>query len=114
MVKNISTWPTGSNYICNPPVEDTDIDTVVLVEDLSDALQAYSAEGWTYCGKDYEANMLDWFAVRKGKENHIVMKDLERFQHWITATELCRALNLLKKQDRILVFNTIVDGNRMF
>lgn len=32
----ISCFPTGSNYICNPPVEDTDIDTMYLVHNVEE------------------------------------------------------------------------------
>ena len=29
-----ASFPTGSSYICNPPVLDTDIDQLFLVDDL--------------------------------------------------------------------------------
>lgn len=54
-----------------------------------------------------------WFSAKKTIDgvvyNYIVMEDQDKFNKWVTATELSRKLNLTKKEDRIAVFNTIVD-----
>ena len=107
----ISKWPTGSNYICSPPVEDTDIDYVVFVKGTLQSAKAYlHNEGWNLCGKEYDEGSTEWFAMRKGKDNYIVMNDQERFSKWVNATELAKKLNLTNKDHRILLFNTIIDG----
>jgi hypothetical protein len=47
-------------------------------------------------------------------ENYILVDDVEVFTKWVTATELCKKLNLLNKNDRIAVFNVVVNGEKMF
>lgn len=102
----LATYPTGSNYICNPPVVDTDIDTVVLVNGYYDYRKMLAEEGWGACAKE---NYVDGtvYAVRKGLHNYIVVEDPDIFNDWVVATEAARALNLTKKEDRVTLFKTI-------
>lgn len=59
-----------------------------------------------------------WFSAKKTIDgvlyNYIVMDDREKFKKWVTATELSRKLNLTKKEDRIAVFNTIVNEEPLY
>lgn len=116
MIEHISTWPTGSRYICNPPPADTDNDSVILVKDLQKAFKALVEDYWEVDGS-YAATA-EWMSFKKDiddvKENYIVMQDLERYGKWITATELAKKLNLLEKKDRIAVFEVIVGGNTLY
>ncbi len=104
-------WPSGSRYICNPPPTDTDNDTVILAENIAAACDALVKDGWEYGGSyvigDY------WFSYKKTVdgvvENFIVTQDSSQFAKWKKATELCKTLNLLNKNDRVAVFRAIVD-----
>lgn len=96
--------PTGSNYICNPPVTTTDIDFVCLLNegDLKVAKAFAIADGWELCGKDYAPG--DFLAFRKDKLNYICVDKEEIYNKWIAATEEAKSLNLLNKEDRIKCF----------
>lgn len=47
-------------------------------------------------------------------ENYILVDNPDTFTKWVTATELCKKLNLLEKKDRIAVFDVVVNGEKMF
>lgn len=50
----VALHPTGSRFMCSPPVMDTDIDFVVLVQDLDAAHTTLTADGWEKCGAPQE------------------------------------------------------------
>lgn len=102
----IKQYPTGSRYICNPAPTDTDNDTIFLVNGFYDWKAALEADGWEYCGKDYEKDG-EFDAYRKGEENYIVTEDPEFYKSFVQATEGARALNLLNKEDRIKLFRAV-------
>ena len=108
--------PTGSNYTCNPPVTDTDVDFLVLVEDLGTATARLGHDGWHMCAgkeghyendKDYS---LTWYAVRKGKVNLILTEDPSWYNRAVHATTVCKQHNVLEKSDRIVIFRWLRDG----
>lgn len=104
-------FPTGSNYICNPPVTDTDVDEMFLVDDLSEVDFQLKGLGWTICqgDKDYSNKPIDvWAAYRKGNQNALITNDLKYFMNFFKATEEAKHLNLLNKQDRIDLFQKIL------
>ena len=102
----IKSHPTGSRYICNPAPTDTDNDTVFLVNGYHDYATILKENGWETCGEEYEQS--DKFqAFRKGEENYIVTESPLFYLSYLKATEAAKALNLLKKEDRILLFQTI-------
>jgi hypothetical protein len=107
---------TGSSYTCDPPVDNTDVDYLVLVRDLWQAVAALRDFGWTLCeGKDgsYEEDdtySLDWYAVRKGNLNLILTGDPRWYQRAVQATTICKKHNVLDKDDRIIVFRWVRDG----
>jgi hypothetical protein len=116
----IKSSPTGSNYICNPPVMDTDIDTVFLVHQqfyapgaevpikYSDIL---SLNGWTPCvGEGSEVLGGDFTAWRKGNKNYICTTDPVYYNKYVKATKICKMLNLLNKEDRIFMFKLVMGG----
>lgn len=99
--------PTGSNYICNPPVTDTDIDFVCF-----DFFVNPWQKQWTLTNADedgmYEGceRMFDTF--RKGKYNLIVAKTVDFYNKFVQATEAAKILNLTDKQDRIDLFQKVL------
>lgn len=72
----VKSFPIGSRYVCDPPVMDTDKDTLILCDVPSLAIPAQSLlnEGWTPCGEgEYvEGHFL---AFRKGEENYVICRD---------------------------------------
>ena len=117
-------WRTGSNYTVSPPVTDTDVDTLVLVKNLNDALNILTDDwdeaGWKLlhcCTPEGKKNYASdtgyadwWYSLRRGNENLIVTDNQEWYFKAIAATELCRSFNLKNKEDRINVFRYIRDG----
>lgn len=110
----IASYRTGSNYTVIPPVTDTDIDYLVLVKDLKEACDAMLADGFVLCDQVYavteEGHTTRWCALRKGELNLIVQADLTLYVRSCAATELCRALNVKSKEDRIALFRAVKFG----
>lgn len=108
----IKSYPTGSRYICNPAPKDTDNDTVILVNGFYDYDTILRDDGWEDCGPDYD-NVGEFRAYRKGEENYIVTEDPEFYDSYVKATEGAKALNLLKKEDRIALFQAVCSASLM-
>ena len=71
----ISYFHTGSNYICNPPVENTDIDYMYYVNDLDECIAYLKTNGWKVCGgEEYNVDM--WIAFRKEKDKYLMPKNI--------------------------------------
>lgn len=105
----IKSYPTGSRYICNPAPTDTDNDTLILVNGYYDYPEMLLNDGWEDCGKEYDMPG-DFMAFRKGEENYIITEDPDYFLSYIKATEGAKALNLLKKEDRISLFHAVLNA----
>jgi len=105
----IKSHPTGSRYICNPPVLTTDKDTIILVDGFSDYFRLLDEEGWDRADNEYSIDgyFTSW---RKDEENYIVIEDEKYYDASVVATEAAKALNLLKKEDRITLFESIIDS----
>jgi len=104
-------FPTGSNYICNPPVTNTDVDEMFLVDDLQEVNFQLTGLGWTKCGLEEEAYQdkpSHWAAYRKENMNALLTTDLKYFMDFFKATEEAKHLNLLNKKDRVALFQKIL------
>lgn len=104
---------TGSSYICDPPVFDTDTDYVLLCSEgyeksLRDKGFECSTSESAAC-IEYES-MGNFLSYRKGNDNYIVTTDVEFYVKFVNATRLAKRLNLLKKEDRIALFQAILYG----
>jgi hypothetical protein len=108
--KILAVYPTGSRYICNPPVMDTDEDKIVLVDRMPDA-RFLEEEGWSLCGeKEYKASG-EFQAFRKEEKNRIFTTSRWYYVNFCAATALARDMNLLEKKDRIALFQEICAGD---
>lgn len=119
---HLAAWPTGSRYICNPPITTTDVDFVLFVEDIQAAYKQLRETSWKIGGEDNktygEPEVNGWFSAKKkineALVNYIVVSDQDQFSKWVTATELAKKLNLLKKEDRIALFEVVVKGEKLY
>lgn len=105
----ISYQRTGSNYTCNPPVLDTDIDYIVLVSDFGKAASFLLESGFVACTElEYYGNM--FYAFRKGQLNLIITWQGVFYERFCAATMLAKHRNLLDKDDRVDLFKVILYG----
>ena len=103
--------PVGSRVTCDPAPTDTDEDWLVLVREVPvEKLQeaGFSQEGSPefYTGND-AGGFRSW---RKGEINLITTQSYEFFRLFLTATYLAKRFNLLRKQDRIALFQAVLYG----
>lgn len=123
--------PVGSRITCNPAPENTDQDWLILVDsseagkygkdwkfdenrllEIDDQICSigYECEGSVelYTG-DARGSFRSW---RKGDVNLIVTHEHAFFDRFITATHLAHRFNLLKKSDRISLFQAVLYNAR--
>ena len=115
--KTLKVQRTGSSYTCNPPVLDTDVDYLVFVDDWASAVQYLAhALGWTLSSGNVEEYEQDedysdtWYACRKDQFNAMVTNDIGWYEGAVRATEVCKARNVLDKEDRKAIFRFMRDG----
>lgn len=109
-IECIKTKHVGSTYTCSPAPIDTDIDVLMLVVDQIDFVTHCMLDG--YRADSTYVNLLSRFiSVRKGNINIIVTQDNEFFNRFSLAADLCKKLNLLDKELRILVHETIINNH---
>ena len=98
--------PTGSSYICNPPVKDTDIDFIVLSPDWNKLDTWLVQHGFKTNFEDYELE--EFRSYKRNTINLIITDDPMWFKRMHKATELAKQLNLLDKQQRINLFDFVM------
>lgn len=112
--------PVGSRVTCNPPPMDTDEDYLVLVKDKEAAIAGLKSLGFEFSKdpktlKEYERmnNTAQWefTSLFFGNVNYIVTTSEFFFERFLTATHICKALNLLNKADRVMVFEAVRGGS---
>lgn len=118
--------PTGSSFICDPPVLDTDEDFVLYTATPKVFREELEALGYVYSNKDiekYKAGKTDPFALYNSfdayrhpnnKDNLIVVKSADDFLKWKVATLLAKELNLTNKDHRIMLFRVVRSGGKCF
>lgn len=93
-------------YLPNP----ADIDFAVYVsEDAIQCAARMQDEGWGRCG-NYDTEGGLWCAIRRDEVNLMLTHDLGFFTRYKTAMEVCKALCLEHKEDRIAVCQIVRDG----
>jgi hypothetical protein len=104
--------PTGSNYICNPPVENTDIDFVVWAPKIKEADNTLRDSGFSYEGYTSNCDYPNMFwSYRKENINIILTILPDFFLKFVSATEKAKSLNLLFKEERIKLFQKYLYDN---
>jgi hypothetical protein len=99
--------PVGSRVTCKPPPMDTDIDYLILAHNDWDFEEILMLNGFI-CEGDYRGD--DFTSLRRGKENVILTSKINFFDQFMVATKMAKKFNLLKKKDRIDLFNLVIDG----
>ena len=105
--------PTGSRYICEPPVLDTDEDWIVYVSGmvefaatLGKAVPGFE-EGESCC------DCPDFVSIRLPGNINLIATDKHWFyRKYVIATEVAKRLNLRAKCDRILLFDSVIFGSK--
>lgn len=104
----------GSRVTCDPPVENTDRDIMVLAKDAVEfatkAVDAGFVMGGSMEPQDCAA-AFRYVSMRRGSDNVIFTEDEEFFKRFYAATSASKKLNLLKKDDRVMLFQAVLYGN---
>lgn len=107
----VGCYQTGSSVICNPPVEDTDIDFIICATSEAKLDQFLTVNGFKLSNaseEEYDLEEEGFSSYRKGNINLIVTENYEWYKKWVLATKVAKKLNLLKKEDRIILFKAIL------
>ncbi len=108
-------YPTGSRYVCNPPVLSTDIDFLVYDElniDLELARAGYMITSLVdYIGSGINGSA-DWpfTCWRKGRLNLIVTPSRRFADRHVMATFICKEYNVRDKIARVFI-HEVLRGN---
>lgn len=109
--------PVGSRVTCNPAPTNTDADYLVYTGDpyvLRDkVLEAgYEIGGSLLLDANSPLEGNDRFSsYTKGEINLIVTSDEAFYKRFLAASSVAKRLNLLKKEDRIALFQAVLYGN---
>lgn len=87
-----------------------DVDFAILIDgNAVDYATALTVKGFNLCS-DYDVREGMWDSVRKGNLNLMITHSSEFFRGYKTAMEVCKALRLTNKADRIMVCQIVRDG----
>lgn len=110
--------PVGSRITCNPPVFNTDEDWLVYVhpDKWGDFEEQLIQDDWSFDGSDiHDAADVTassaFSSIKKGNINLIATSNKEFHSKFLTATHVAKKLNLLNKDDRILLFQAVLYAN---
>ena len=115
--------PTGSYFNCSPPVTSTDRDYLILsyfnieaklieagyVQTDSDPTKPKSTTNSIPAAKNGKDSLL-FTSWRRGNINIILTRDTDHFNKHKIAGYVCKRLNLMKKEDRIMIYDAIMAG----
>lgn len=101
--------PTGSRYICNPPVMDTDEDYICFIFE-DDKLTKAGFDKTSSEGEEYEG-LSEFTTWRYKHYNLVVTENREFFDLFVSATEKAKEKNILDKNERIKLFQEVLYGN---
>jgi hypothetical protein len=108
--------PVGSRVTCSPPPMDTDEDFLLLVDDIQISVKNLKEMGFSSGmtpeqEAEYEGlqrvSGSRFKSLRFGVTNYIITDSHFFFERFLTATHICKTLNLMEKSQRIMVFNGV-------
>lgn len=103
-----SVFQTGSTIICSPPVINTDEDWMFYTKDMSNFSYYLITNGFQIGGSVGEN--ANWYSYKKDKLNFLLTNDIDYYDSFEEATKVATKLNLKDKQQRITLFNYILNG----
>lgn len=110
--KDILMEPVGSFVTCSPNTDAKDQDWLVYCPTPDDEIQTWiSLYNLGYVldsEKVYDDQQFSSF--RKGDMNYIVTQKMPFYTGFLMARDLCKGLNLMKKEDRIMVHKAFING----
>ena len=107
---NIKHVKTGSRYVCNPSVRNTDAD-FVLVDSLENRQLLKNLcfrSSKKRCKYNVEENGSIVEAFRNSAINVILTRDEETLAAWSVASKVAALLNLKEKNERIALFKALL------
>ncbi|UFK09528.1 hypothetical protein [Xanthomonas phage DES1] len=119
-------FKSGSSFVCDPPVQDTDEDYVIFTFNLANLRLELESLGYTYSNKDIEKyklgktdpfamyNSFDSYRHPDNRHNLICVSNELDFTRWKVATLLAKQLNVLDKHNRISLFRAIRSGGTLY
>lgn len=115
----IAMQPVGSRVTCNPPPSDTDIDYLVLIDNVGASrlfpglfAANFDMDGSSVCDPaDHLDNEGTFQSFSKGELNLIITEDPIFYRKFLAATAVAKRLNLLLKEDRIALFQAVLYAN---
>jgi len=99
----------GSACVVDKP-KDLDILVLVNAKSFINVARWMFGSEWDLCGDEYDDQDDKWGALRNGNVNLIVTVDRAWFTRGKLANEVCTALKLTDKGDRIVAHRVIRDG----
>lgn len=97
----------GSRVTCVPAPTDTDEDVLILTDSLGTFVRRCNKAGFKDTGS-YTGAAFHY--LRHGEINLIITDKKEFYEKFMLATHVCKSLNVLDKQHRITVFQSILYG----
>ena len=97
----------GSRVTCVPAPTDTDEDVLILTDCLGTFVRRCNRSGFKDTGSYTGAA---FHSLRQGEINLIITDEKEFYDKFMLATHVCKSLNVLDKQHRITVFQSILYG----
>jgi hypothetical protein len=115
---DIQQWNCGSRVTCVPPPTDTDRDVLVLCggDGALSWLHSYlTEEGFKWEGdREHYQNVATqddtFLSFRRGELNLIVTRSPIFATRHRAATQLCKQINVLDKDERIKIFQQVLYG----
>lgn len=104
---------TGSRFICTPAPTDTDDDWLILVRDMTGEAENLYATGFYEggSGNNIDGSRSYKKRLEAGYDLNLILTDKhDFFEKWCAATALAKSLNVLNKDKRIELFNTVLRG----
>jgi len=100
----------GSSITCDPPPDNTDNDILCLTHNLEDFTQRAEHEGFEVRKGSTPGNQY-FTSMKKNNTDLIVTTEEEFYTRFMRATKVAKKLNLLKKEDRVTLFQAILYHN---
>jgi hypothetical protein len=87
-----------------------DKDILVLVREVKQVVDALHAIGWAADGSEVPIEDFVSLSCPGREENFIITAKEKFYKRFRVASDVCRHLNLIKKVDRIIVFQAVLYG----